>query len=85
MSEVAIVHELTIFDKRYARLMNELNMTQSRALKILSTMKNNKRSSRHLLKAEMKDLLQHCACVDFDSDPEYRQKAFAIARSIKKN
>jgi hypothetical protein len=33
----------------------------------------------------MKNLLRYHACVDFNSDREYRQKAFAIARSIKRN
>ncbi len=67
MSEVIIVHESTIFDKRRARFMNEFDTTRSRALKISSTTKKeNKRSSHRSLKAEMKNLLRHRACVDFD-------------------
>ncbi len=86
MSKIAIIHESTIFDERYARLMNELNTTRFRALKISSsTKKENKDSSRRSLKTEMKDLLRHHVRVDFDSDREHRQKAFTTARSIKKN
>jgi hypothetical protein len=47
--------------------------------------KKNKRSSCRSLKAEMKDLLRHRVHVDFDSDREHRQKAFAIAQSIEKD
>jgi hypothetical protein len=55
-------------------------------LKISSTTKKeNKRSSRRSLKAEMKDLLRHRVHVDFDSDREHRQKAFAAARLIEKD
>jgi hypothetical protein len=86
MSEAAIVHESTIFDKRRVRFMSESNTIQSRAVKISSTTKKeNKRSSCRSLKAEMKDLLRHRVYVDFDSDREHRQEAFAIARSIEKN
>jgi hypothetical protein len=42
MSEVAIVHESTIFDKRRARFMSESNTIRSRALKISSTTKKKK-------------------------------------------
>jgi hypothetical protein len=57
MSEVSIVHESAIFDQRRVRLMNESNTIRFRALKISSsTKKENKRSSRRSLKAEMKDL-----------------------------
>jgi hypothetical protein len=55
-------------------------------LKISSTTKKeNKNSSCRSLKAKMKDLLQHRVHVDFDSNKEHRQKAFAIARSIEKD
>jgi hypothetical protein len=86
MNEAAIVHESTIFDKRRVHLMSESDTTRSQAVKISSIMKKeNRRSSCRSLKAEMKDLLRHRAHVDFDSDREHRQKAFAIARSIKKD
>jgi hypothetical protein len=86
MNEIAIVHELTIFDKRRARFMSESDTIRSRALKISSTTKKeNRRLSCRSLKAEMKDLLRHRVHVDFDSDKEHRQKAFAVARSIEKN
>jgi ppGpp synthetase/RelA/SpoT-type nucleotidyltranferase len=83
MSKVVIVHESTIFDKRRVRLMSESNTIRSRALKISSIMKKeNKRSSCRSLKTKMKDLLRHRVHVDFDSDKEHRQKAFAIAQLI---
>jgi predicted enzyme involved in methoxymalonyl-ACP biosynthesis len=87
MNEVAIVHESTIFDKRRARFMNESNTIQFRALKISSTTKKeNKRSSCRSLKAKMKNLfLRYRVYVDFNSDKEHRQKAFAIAQLIEKN
>jgi hypothetical protein len=75
MNEVVIVHESTIFDKRRVRLMNELDTTRSRALKISSTTKKeNKRSSCRSLKAKMKDLLRHRARVDYDSNDDLEQK-----------
>jgi hypothetical protein len=80
MNETAIVHESTIFEKRRAHFMNESNTIWSRTLKISSSMKReNKRSSRCLLKAKMKNLLRHRVYVDFDSNREQRQKAFAVA------
>ncbi len=86
MSEAAIVHESAIFDKRRVRFINESNTIRSRVMKISSTTKKeNRRSSRRSLKAEMKDLLRHRVYVDFDSDREHRQKAFAVARSIEKD
>ncbi len=86
MNEIAMIHELAIFDRRCARLMNELNTTRFRALKILSTTKKeNKRSSCRSLKAKVKNLLRHRVRVNFDSDREHRQKTFTIARSVKKN
>jgi hypothetical protein len=86
MSEIAIVHESTIFDKRRARLMSESDTIRSRTVKISSTTKKeNKRSSCRSLKAEMKNLLRHRVHVDFDSDRKHRQKTFATARLIKKN
>jgi hypothetical protein len=86
MSEIAIVHESTIFDKRRDRFMSESDTTRSRALKISSTTKKeNKRSSCRSLKAKMKSLLRHRVYVDFDLNKEHRQKAFATARSIEKN
>jgi hypothetical protein len=86
MSRAAIVHESAIFDKRRARLMSESDTTRFRAVKISSTTKKeNKFSSCRSLKAEMKDLLRHRAHVDFDSDREHRQEAFAAARSIEKD
>jgi hypothetical protein len=85
MSEAAIVHESTIFDKRRVHFMSESNTIRSRALKISSTKKKIKRSSCRSLKAEMKDLLRHRVYFDFDSDRKHRQKTFATARSIKKD
>jgi hypothetical protein len=86
MSRAAIVHELAIFDKRCACLMSESDTTRSQAVKISSTTKKeNRRSSCRSLKAKMKDLLRHRAHVDFDSNREHRQKAFAAARSIEKD
>ncbi len=86
MNEIAIVHELTIFDKRRARFMSESDTIRSRALKISSTTKKeNRRLSCRSLKAEMKDLLRHSVHVDFDSNREHRQKTFAAARSIEKD
>jgi hypothetical protein len=86
MSEAAIVHESTIFDKRLVHFMSKSDTTRFRAVKILSTTKKkNKRSSCRSLKAEMKDLLRHRVHVDFDSNKRHRQKTFAIARSIEKN
>jgi hypothetical protein len=86
MSEAAIVHESAIFDKHRVRLMNESNTIQFRAVKISSTTKKeNKRSSCRSLKAKIKDLLRHHVYVDFDSDKEHRQEAFAAARSIEKD
>jgi hypothetical protein len=86
MSKAAIVHESTIFDKRRVRFMSESDTTRSRAVKISSTTKKeNRLSSCRSLKAEMKDLLRHRVHVDFDSNREHRQKAFAAARSIKKD
>jgi hypothetical protein len=44
INKVAIIHESTIFDKRRARFMSELNTIRSRALKISSiSQKENKR------------------------------------------
>jgi hypothetical protein len=86
MNKVAIIHKSTIFDKRRDRFMNESDTIRFRALKISSTMKKkNKRSSCRSLKTKMKDLLRHRVYVDFDSDKEHRQKAFAVARLIEKN
>jgi hypothetical protein len=86
MSKAVIVHESAIFDKRRARSLSALNTTQFRALKILSTTKKeNKHLSDRSLKAERKDLLRHCVYVDFDSNQEHRQEAFATARSIEKD
>jgi hypothetical protein len=86
MNKSAIVHESAIFDKRRVRLMSESNTTRSRAMKILfTTKKENKRSSRRSLKAEMKVLLRHRVYVDFDSNKKHRQETFATARSIEKN
>jgi hypothetical protein len=86
MFEIAIVHESTIFDKGRARFISESNTIWSRALKISSTTKKeNKRTSYRSLKAEVKNLLQHCARVDFDSDREHWQKTFAAARSVEKD
>ncbi len=86
MSEVVIIHELMIFDKRCVYFMNELYIIRFRALKISSTAKKkNKRSSRRSLKTKIKYLLRHYARVDFDSNREHRQKTFAAARSIEKN
>jgi hypothetical protein len=86
MNEIAIIHKLTIFDKRRVRFMNELITIRFRAMKISSTTKKkNKRSSCRSLKAKMKNLLRHRVHVDFDSNKEHRQKTFATARSIKKN
>jgi hypothetical protein len=86
MSKAAIVHESTIFDKRFVHLMSESNTTRFRAMKISSTTKKeNKRSLCRSLKAEMKDLLRHRVHVNFDSNREHRQKAFAAARSIEKD
>jgi hypothetical protein len=51
----------------------------------LTTKKKNKRSSRRSLKTKMKDLLQHRVHINFDLSRKYRQKAFAVAQSIKKN
>jgi hypothetical protein len=80
ISRTAIVHESAIFDKRRARFMSESNTTRSRAMKISSTTKKeNKLSSCRSLKAEMKDLLRHRVHVDFDSNKEHQQKAFAAA------
>jgi hypothetical protein len=50
-----------------------------------TTKKENKCLSRRSLKTEMKNLLQHRVRVDFDSDREHQQKAFAVARSIEKD
>jgi hypothetical protein len=86
MSEIAIVHESTIFDKRRARFMSESNTIRFRALKISSkTKKENRRSSYRSLKTEIEDLLRHRVRVDFDSDREHRQKTFAAARSVEKD
>ncbi len=86
MNEAAIIHELTIFDKRCIRFMNKSDTIRSWTLKIsLTTKKKNKRSSRRSLKTKMKDLLQHRVHINFDLSRKYRQKAFAVAQSIKKN
>jgi hypothetical protein len=86
MSRAAIVHELTIFDKRRVRFMSESDTIRSRAVNISSTTKKeNRRLSCRSLKAEMKDLLRHRAHVDFDSDRRHRQKSFAAARSVEKD
>jgi hypothetical protein len=86
MSETAIVHESTIFDRRRARFMSKSDTIQSRTMKISSTTKKeNKRSLCRSLKAEMKDLLRHRVYVDFDLDKRHRQEAFAAARSIEKD
>jgi hypothetical protein len=80
MNKAVIVHESKIFDKNRVHFMNESITIRSRALKIsFKTKKENKRSSRRSLKAEMKDLLRHRARVDFDADRKHRQKKFAIA------
>jgi hypothetical protein len=72
MNEIVIVHELTIFDKRHDRFMNESNTIRSRTLKISSTTKKkNKRSSCRSLKTKMKNLMRHRVHVDFNSDKEY--------------
>ncbi len=72
MSEVAIVHELTIFDKHRVRLMSELDTTRFRALKISSTTKKeNKLLLYRSLKTKVKNLSQHRVCVNFDSDQEH--------------
>ncbi len=67
INKAVIVQKLSIFDKHRVRLMSESDTIRSRALKISSTTKKeNRRSSRRSLKAEMKDLLRHHARVEFD-------------------
>ncbi len=80
MSEATIVHKSAIFDERRFRFMNESRSIRFRAQEVSSTTKKeNKHLSRCTLKAEMKDILRYCARVNFDSDRDYREKAFEAA------